>query len=149
MSIKQTLDWFKAAVPTPDNRTLSVQVGCHLEEVAEMLEAITTSSYDTDETLDEAFRPLNIASGALKSGEARIECVDRTELLDSLCDQIVTAVGIAHMMGMDIEGALVEVNRANFSKFENGQPVFLEGGKIGKGADYLAPDLSRFVGGDV
>ena len=33
------------------------------------------------------------------------------------------------------------------SLFENGQPVLLEGGKIGKGADYTAPDLSRFVGG--
>lgn len=35
------------------------------------------------------------------------------------------------------------------SLFENGQPVFLDGGKIGKGADYVAPDLSRFIGDDV
>lgn len=148
MTIKQTLEWFKAAIPAPDNRTLSVQVGCHLEEVAEML-GVVTSAGDTDKALAMAFRELHIASDGLKSGEACIECADRTELLDSLCDQIVTAVGIAHMMGMDIEGALAEVNRSNFSKFENGAPVFLEGGKIGKGADYLAPDLSRFVGGGV
>lgn len=148
MTIKQTLEWFRAAVPNPDNRTLSVQVGCHFEEVAEMLEAVTSGG-DTEAAIETAFGALHIASVGLKSGEARIECVDRVALLDSLCDQIVTAVGIAHMMGMDIEGALAEVNRANFSKFENGAPVFLEGGKIGKGADYLAPDLSRFVGGDV
>ena len=148
MTIKQTLEWFSIAVPNPDNRTLSVQVGCHLEEVAEML-AVVTSAGDTDKALDEAFMSLDIASDGLKSGETRIECFDRAELLDSLCDQIVTAVGIAHMMGMDIEGALAEVNRANFSKFENGQPVFLEGGKIGKGKDYLAPDLARFAGGAV
>jgi predicted HAD superfamily Cof-like phosphohydrolase len=148
MSIKQTLEWFRAAVPNPDNRTLSVQVGCHLEEVAEMLMAVTSSG-DTEAALEAAFKALHIASDGLKTGEASIECIDRVALLDSLCDQIVTAVGIAHMMGMDIEGALTEVNRANFSKFENGHPVFLEGGKIGKGADYLAPDLSRFVGGDV
>lgn len=148
MTIKQTLDWFRAAVPAPDNRTLSVQVGCHLEEVAEMLEAVTSSG-DYDKDLEVAFRGLLIASDGLKSGESCIEAIDRIEMLDALCDQIVTAVGIAHMMGMDIEGALAEVNRANFSKFENGAPVFLEGGKIGKGADYLAPDLSRFTGGDV
>ena len=148
MTIKQTLEWFKAAIPAPDNRTLSVQAGCHLEEVAEMLEAVTVTGAD-DGTPGTAFDALHAVGSRLKTGEACIECVDRTELLDSLCDQIVTAVGIAHMMGMDIDGALAEVNRANFSKFENGAPVFLEGGKIGKGADYLAPDLSRFVGGDV
>lgn len=27
--IKQTLEWFKAAVPAPDNRTMSVQVGLY------------------------------------------------------------------------------------------------------------------------
>lgn len=148
MTIKQTLEWFKAAVPEPDNRTLSVQVGCHLEEVAEMLEAVVSAG-DTDDALEAAFKALHTASTGLKSGEACTDCLDRFDLLDALCDQIVTAVGIAHMMGMDIEGALAEVNRANFSKFENGKPVFLEGGKIGKGKDYLAPDLSRFVGGDV
>lgn len=146
MTIKQTLEWLKAAVPAPDNRTLSVQVGCHLEEVAEMLEAVTSSG-NTDIALGLALKALHIASDGLKSGDACIEAIDRTEMLDALCDQIVTAVGIAHMMGMDIEGALAEVNRANFSKFEDGRPVFLEGGKIGKGADYLAPDLSRFAGG--
>lgn len=148
MTIKQTLEWFRAAVPAPDNRTLSVQVGCHLEEVAEMLEAVACLGR-ADEALELAFHSLQITGDSLKSGEASIERLDRTALLDSLCDQIVTAVGVAHMLGMDIEGALAEVNRANFSKFENGKPVFMEGGKIGKGADYLAPDLSSFVGGDV
>lgn len=148
MTIKQTLEWFKAAVPEPDNRTLSVQVGCHLEEVTEMLLAVTSIG-NTDIALGLALKALHIASDGLKSGDACIEAIDRTEMLDAPCDQIVTVVGIAHMMGMDIEGALAEVNRANFSKFENGAPVFLAGGKIGKGVDYLAPDLSRFVGCDV
>lgn len=147
MAIRRTLEWFEAAVPRPDNRTLSVQAGCHLEEVAEMLEAVTVTG-NAYRSLEIALKALHIVGAGLKSGEASIECVDKTELLDSLCDQIVTAVGIAHMMGMDIEGALAEVNRANFSKFENGKPVFLEGGKIGKGADYVAPDLCKFAGGD-
>lgn len=147
MSIKQTLEWFRAAVPNPTNRTLSVQIGCHLEEFSEMLEAVTATG-PTDDALEIAFKALCIASTDLKSGEACAECLDEVDLLDSLCDQIVTAIGIAHMLGMDIEGALAEVNRANFSKFENGRPVFLEGGKIGKSKDYVAPDLSRFVGGE-
>lgn len=71
---------------------------------------------------------------------------DKTELLDALCDQIVTAVGVAHMFGMNIEGALTEVNRSNWSKFVNEAPVFDENGKIAKGPDYTPPDLTEFLG---
>jgi predicted HAD superfamily Cof-like phosphohydrolase len=71
--------------------------------------------------------------------------IDRKALLDSLCDQIVTAVGVAHMFGMDISGALSEVNRSNWSKFVEGKPVFNEHGKIAKGPNYTPPDLARFV----
>ena len=63
-----------------------------------------------------------------------------------MCDQIVTAVGVAHMLGYDIEGALAEVNASNFSKFENGQPVFNESGKIKKGTFYREPELLPFIG---
>ena len=67
------------------------------------------------------------------------------ELLDALADGIVTAAGLAYMQGMDIDGALAEVNRSNFSKFENGHPVFLNGGKIGKGRHYTPPELEPFL----
>lgn len=69
----------------------------------------------------------------------------KIELLDSLCDQIVTAVGVAHMLGMDIEGALKEVNDSNMSKFEDGKAVFNENGKIKKGKHYRKPNLASFV----
>ena len=69
----------------------------------------------------------------------------RAELLDDLCDQIVPAVGVAYMLGMDIEGALAEVNRSNWSKFEGGVPVFNEHGKIAKGVEYTPPELSDYI----
>ena len=71
---------------------------------------------------------------------------DKTELLDALCDQIITAIGVAHMFGMNIEGALTEINRSNWSKFVNEAPVFDENGKITKGPDYTPPDLTEFLG---
>lgn len=49
------------------------------------------------------------------------------------------------MNGFDIVGALQEVNRSNWSKFENGEPIFDENGKIKKGPNYRPPDLSKFV----
>ncbi|UEN68847.1 gp51 [Shigella virus Moo19] len=70
---------------------------------------------------------------------------DREELLDSLADQIVTATGVGVFLGMNVPGALDEVNRSNYSKFENGEPVFNENKKVMKGKDYTPPDLSKFI----
>lgn len=134
--LKDTVNWFKEAVPNPTQSNLSVQIGCHLEEVAEMTEALGykegISAYVH-----------NIAD---KFKAERYQfTVDKIELLDALADQIVTAVGIAHMLGMDIVGALEEVNRSNYSKFEDGKPVFKPNGKIGKGKFYTEPNLKPFI----
>jgi predicted HAD superfamily Cof-like phosphohydrolase len=84
-------------------------------------------------------------SGYLGAALEELSADARVELLDALCDQIVTAVGVAYMMGMDIEGALAEVNRSNWSKFEGGVPVFNEQGKIAKGVEYTPPELSDYI----
>ena len=51
----------------------------------------------------------------------------------------------SHMFGLDIEGALAEVIRSNYSKFVDGKPVFDANGKIAKPATYSPPDLTAFV----
>lgn len=134
--IRQILDWFKKAKPNPTNKDLSTQIGCHLEEVHEMLEAIGIPNTQ-----------VALLSALFKntSDTVNLDIINRTELLDALCDQIVTAVGVAHMLELDIIGALDEVNRSNWSKFENGKPVFDSNGKIAKGKDYIKPDLSKFI----
>ena len=71
--------------------------------------------------------------------------VDKIALLDALADQIVTVTGVANAFGFDILGALEEVNRSNFSKFEDDKPVFNEQGKITKGKDYSKPNLKPFI----
>ena len=73
----------------------------------------------------------------------------KIELIDALCDQIVTAIGVAHMFGMDIQGALQEVANSNDSKFEDGRPVFNEHGKIAKGKNYFKPELAKFIKKDL
>lgn len=70
---------------------------------------------------------------------------DRAELLDALCDQIVTATGIGTFLGMNVPGALSEVNRSNYSKFVNGNPIFNENQKVMKGPDYTPPALTPFI----
>lgn len=146
MSINETKKWFVEAVPGPNEKRRAVQFGCHLEEVVEMLENIEVTANDESRIhLDLAIGYLKLLSLDLKQGFCQYQIKDRTAHIDALADQIVTAVGCAHMEGMDIVGALDEVNRSNFSKFVNGKPVFDENGKIKKGANYKEPDLKRFT----
>lgn len=136
--LQRTLNWFQLAVPTPTDKNKSVQIGCYLEETSEVL---TAMGYDYT---------ASILSGVADDFKSGMEYIDfnekaKIDILDGLCDTIVTAVGVAHMFDMDIMGAMSEVNRSNFSKFVDGKPVFNEQGKISKPATYSEPNLEKFV----
>lgn len=67
------------------------------------------------------------------------------EELDAICDTIWVLIGLALSRGYDIEGAFDEVYRSNMSKMgEDGKPIYREDGKVLKGENYTAPDLTRF-----
>ncbi len=147
--IKSIKQWFELAKPNPTIEDACVQIGCHYEEVAEMAAALSDSVvFKINKTAD--LYKSKEPSFLISAEEAKLGIgeVNRSEVLDALCDQIVTSIGVAHMLGFDIVGALNEVNDSNYSKFENGKPVFNEQGKISKGKDYFAPDLAKFVGGN-
>ncbi len=134
--VPQIKDWFVQAVPSPSDKNRTTQLGCHFEEVAEMFDSMGEAVVGTKMSkIGDHYKQHTIAVGC-----------DRDAMLDSLCDQIVTATGVAHMFGMDIQGALNEVNRSNWSKFVDGKPQFDINGKIAKPATYSKPDLSPFVG---
>lgn len=141
MEIKDIKNWFEVAIPKPTIEQACIQIGCHYEEVSEMQDAID----------DDGETPWSLANDYKSLDHIYVDHIgaisdsDKVNLLDSLCDQIVTAVGVAHMLGMDIEGALIEVNESNHSKFEDGKAVFDDNGKITKGANYKRPNLERFV----
>lgn len=143
MTIKSILSWFQAAVPEPNDKSRAVQIGCHYEEVAEMCDALRDG--DATYTLNTAANYYK-GSGAYVDSVSALGSLTRAELLDSLCDQIVTAIGVAHMFGMDIERALAEVDRSNWSKAEGGKFQFDANGKIMKPASYSPPVLDSFVG---
>lgn len=136
-----TIDlWFKRAVPNPTDKNRAVQIGCHFEEFGEMCDTLCIGA-----KFEEAVRNIAYFFKTECAGIDLNHAISREVLLDALCDQIVTAVGVAHMFGMDIQGALTEVNRSNWSKFVDGQPVFNEHGKIAKGPNYTKPDLTPFA----
>lgn len=143
MKISNVKNWFEVAIPNPTIEQACIQVGCHFEELGEMMDSINMGGTDAMSNIEaeaEDFKQ------TYSYWVHRVEDCDRKALLDSLCDQIVTAIGVAHMLGMDIEGALSEVNDSNHSKFEDGKAVFNEQGKITKGKHYRAPELDKFIG---
>ena len=144
LKIKDIKNWFEIAIPEPTIEQACIQIGCHYEEVAEMGDALLDGA-DQIELVAREYKRKN-AFAMLSTINAIENKQTRIELLDSLCDQIVTAIGVAHMLGMGIEGALEEVNRSNHSKFEDGAAVFVANGKITKGKHYSKPELSKFIG---
>ncbi|MFK3999814.1 nucleoside triphosphate pyrophosphohydrolase family protein [Psychrobacter namhaensis] len=138
-SITDIANWFKAAKPEPTITDITTQIGCHYEEVLEMDVALKSENTD-NKTLSDFYKDCNTVMSKYE-----LDNINRIELLDALCDQIVTATGVAYMMGFDIEGALKEVIRSNNSKMVKGKFEFDENGKISKPDSYSKPDLTPFV----
>ena len=139
MSVDQIELWHKRARPKPTVEDFNVQLGCHIEEIVEMLSVVNTTQNDT---LVRARAALGWLADGLKKGLVKAEITDRKEFLDSIADQIVTGVGCGHCAGMKTTQAVAAVNSSNWSKFDkNGQPIFNDHGKIAKGPDYTPPNL--------
>lgn len=143
MSVDQIELWHRRARPNPDELHFDVQLGCHFEEIVEMLDTLDFVDTDHMEYDTHTLRvALNSLARKLKTNELAARITDRKEFLDSLADQIVTSVGVGYCAGMKTAEAVTAVNRSNYSKFDkNGYPIFNENGKIAKGPDYTPPNL--------
>lgn len=140
--VEQTYNWFKKSFPNPTPRTFEVQLSVHLEEVAELLESLGLPYVELQHTVED------LRKGNYTEYLEHTLSNDKTKLnfLDSVADQYVTGVGLAYNLNMDYVGAINEVNRSNYSKFdEDGNPFYNEFGKIAKGPNYTPPDLTNFI----
>jgi hypothetical protein len=148
--ITQIKRWLETAFPKPTEKDQATQIGVHLEEVAEFMEAIgshKTATILVQDVSDNFKQSPNIYQDA--DGNAITLPEDfKIQMLDALCDQIVTATSVAHSMGFNIVGAIKEVNASNWSKFEDGKPLYDANGKVIKGKHYFKPNLKPFLTND-
>ena len=100
--------WHKRARPEPMVRDLDVQIGCHIEEFIEMMDSL---NIDANSDLARALDDLEEFADALKAGVKTVSSIDREPLLDSLADQIVTAVGVGVCAKMDMNAAVLRLTR--------------------------------------
>ena len=137
-----TDEWFAVVLANdaPGTDRFPVQLGCHLEEVVEMLQEVYVDDSDVNSALEGAIANLTKAAEALKSGQQEV-AVDRAEAFeDSLLDQRVTGTGLLKMRGADVAESVARVDVANFTKFVEGKPVYKDGGKVGKGPNFWNPE---------
>ena len=145
--VERILAWFKTAKPNPTEKNVATQIGAHFEEVYEMMIAlgIINNNSEIIKNISEDFYLSETIDKNHLGGDIQMPEDWKVKLLDALCDQIVTAVGVGYMLGFDIAGALDNVIDSNHSKFVDGKPLFNENGKISKGPDYVAPSLEQFI----
>lgn len=143
------VEWFNIAKPNPTSQDIIKQIAFHCEEFAEMMNAIHFNL--TASQIRGVKAKLMAISNDVEQSEQFVKSIDNVALLDALCDQAVTATGVATFMGMKFIPALDEVNRSNYTKFAkdeqgNYTPYIQDDGKIGKNPDtYREPDLEPFV----
>lgn len=67
----------------------------------------------------------------------------RQHVAKELADLLYVVYGTAVCLGIDLDKVFDEVHKSNLSKLDNdGLPVRREDGKVTKGPNYKAPDLS-------
>ena len=144
-TLLDTYSWFQKARPDVSDQDRASQLGVHLEEVVEMLDALGGDGKALPALMG-ARRSLHDLAERVKSGEYVLRVLDHELFLDSICDQIVTGTGVAYTQGYDIVGAMTAVNVSNFSKFDDaGNPIRNEHGKIMKGPNYQKVVLSPYL----
>lgn len=147
-NFKRTADWLHACGKVPGHAgDISTQIGCDLEETAELLRCLRVSKEGWARLLERLVIDLESLGHELKRGQlvAHFPNHLRANVLDAYCDREVTGNGVAYLLGFDKDGADAAVLASNDAKLINGQPVILPGGKIGKPGGWQAPNLTPFV----
>lgn len=147
-TLDNTFDWFVRARPNPTSKDFSSQLGVHFEEIGEMIDELSTDNKLFVAELASVNLVIKSIARKLKASDGLVYVSEenRKGFLDSLLDQLVTATGVGYTQNMQIVPALAEVNRSNFSKFDDdGNPIYDENRKVIKGPNYSPAVLDPFI----
>jgi hypothetical protein len=147
-TLKKIRTWFSWAFGNlsrqDEEAQAAKQLGCELATEI-MLIRQRGSPNPTAISLSEALSALGSISSQLKKGELAIDVKSRLNVADAIGDIVVTLVGFGYLLDMDIATITERINESNWSKFEDGKPVFDAYGKIAKGRNYTPPKLEDLV----
>lgn len=137
-----TDEWFAVVLENdaPGTDRFPVQLGCHLEEVVEMLVELELED-ELSQEVETAVASLTKVADALKTARVEVGTKNEVAFNDSVLDQRVTGTGLMKMLGVDVAEDVARVDVANFTKFVDGKPLYKEGGKITKGPNFWNPEF--------
>ena len=139
--LTRVVEWFKRCYPKPTFKDADVQLGVHIEEIAELFVALRM--YDVAVQLSAIATRFKTQEPQLLQ---TLSPEERVAVADALADIIWTATTTGAAMGIPVPAVFDAVVYSNYTKFdERGNPVFLEGGKIGKSKLYRKPVLDWLV----
>jgi predicted HAD superfamily Cof-like phosphohydrolase len=73
--------------------------------------------------------------------------MDMVEIADALTDILYVVYGAGHAFGINLDACFDHVHASNMSKLgDDGKPIYRDDGKVLKGPNYWAPNMSKFVG---
>lgn len=141
--IDKISDWLDIAGQKPTTRNVALYVGLQCEEFAEKLAAM--GFIGASEILSDLGNDLKAGIHDFKVSVCLANYETSIKMLDADADLLWVTIGAAEMCEFDIEGALLELVKSNFSKFKDGQAIKDKNGKIVKPDTYIAPDFSKFI----
>ena len=98
MSLEKTKQWFEQAIPNPDVEHSCVQIGCALEETAELARSLGCGVLSDSLNGHSSFY-----KGKSDHAINELMLMDletATQVLDDIVDEIVTRVGICPLHGV-------------------------------------------------
>lgn len=102
--------------------------------------------------IEEEFNELKEAAGRVakmyEHNVTRSEefAAQNLEIIDALGDLCVVEIGMANLLGIDINEAMHRIYESNMSKLgSDGKPIYYASGKVAKGPNYFKPKLDDLI----
>jgi hypothetical protein len=145
-------DWFERTLPSPNYQDTHRQFSLLIEQQIALLVCLqeagnTTHSRDeigfSISVLDFLSRRFSAHTAGI---EVDIKALDRISVIHALCQQLVSIVGIAHALELDLEGAVQELIKSNRSCLDqDGNPLFNLQRKLVPAPGFKVPDYTSYI----
>ena len=114
MIIQSIVHRFKITEPNPTKKDQATQMSLYLNEVVKMLRTLSCGYQELRQVADDFCVSEDITHDSA-GRELTLPDDWKEQMLNALCNQIVTAIGVGYMMGFDMEKALAESTHINDS----------------------------------
>jgi hypothetical protein len=144
--------WHEKTNPVASDDSVHRSISNHLEKTSNMLFAFRDvgRDFNTREQIGLSADVISHLQRQIRAGrngtELVVDDIDTCNLAHNLCAQIISIVGVAHSLRIDIVGALAVTAASYDKKYDNeGEPIFNDLNIPVSGPNYGSPDLTPYI----